>query len=329
MNGRQADGMGFGMPQREFERFHSSIDDGEAEVLSKRVFETHARLHERAGESGWIEDGPSALRVPEDTASLAREALVARGLSYAYPGSAGTVFDDIDFEAKTGSVLGILGNNGAGKSTLLNVLAGIVKPTCGTVDVAGRPLASLGRREIARHIAYVAQQQRIPHLSVYDQVLLGRRPHVGWALSDRDRAVVAETIDQLGLEPFSARFLDELSGGERQKVCIARALAQEPEVLLLDEPTSALDPKNQLEVLDIVRSITRQGALATVLVIHDINLALRFCDRFLLVRDGAVVAWGGRDVVTSETLSATYDVSFCIEEMAGVPVAVPVDDAVG
>ena len=196
------------------------------------------------------------------------------------------------------------------------------------VDVAGRPLASLNRREIARHIAYVAQQQRIPHLSVYDQVLLGRRPHVGWALSDRDRAVVAETIDRLGLEPFSARFLDELSGGERQKVYIARALAQEPEVLLLDEPTSALDPKNQLEVLDIVRSITRQGALATVLVIHDINLALRFCDRFLLVRDGAVVAWGGRDVVTSETLSATYDVSFRIEAVAGVPVAVPVDAAV-
>ena len=258
----------------------------------------------------------------------ASAALVARGLSYAYPASVGTVFDDIDFEVKTGSVLGILGNNGAGKSTLLNVLAGIVKPTCGTVDVAGRPLASLNRREIARHIAYVAQQQRIPHLSVYDQVLLGRRPHVGWALSDRDRAVVAETIDRLGLEPFSARFLDELSGGERQKVYIARTLAQEPEVLLLDEPTSALDPKNQLEVLDIVRSITRQGALATVLVIHDINLALRFCDRFLLVRDGAVVAWGGRDVVTSETLSATYDVSFRIEAVAGVPVAVPVDAAV-
>ena len=174
----------------------------------------------------------------------------------------------------------------------------------------------------------MAQQQRIPHLSVYDQVLLGRRPHVGWTLSDRDRAAVAETIDRLGLEPFSARFLDELSGGERQKVYIARALAQEPEVLLLDEPTSALDPKNQLEVLDIVRSITRQGALATVLVIHDINLALRFCDRFLLVRDGAVVAWGGRDVVTSETLSATYDVSFRIEAVAGVPVAVPVDAAV-
>ena len=258
-----------------------------------------------------------------DAASADVAVLSARGLSYAYPASDEAVFEYIGLEVRKGTVTAILGNNGAGKSTLLNLLAGIVKPTAGAVKVEGRALASLSRRETAQHIAYVAQQQRIPHLSVYDQVMLGRRPHLTWALSDYDRTVVAETIDRLGLEPFSTRFLDELSGGERQKVYIARALAQEPEVLLLDEPTSALDPKNQLEVLETVRSITRQGALASVLVIHDINLALRFCDRFLLVRDGVVVACGGREAVTDETLSATYDVPFCVRQVAGVPVAVP------
>ena len=181
----------------------------------------------------------------------------------------------------------------------------------------------VGRRAGARRIALVAQQQRIPHLSVYDQVLLGRKPHVSWSLSDRDRRVVSAMIERLGLERFAARYLDELSGGERQKVFIARALAQEPKVLLLDEPTSALDPKNQLEVLGIVRAVTASESIASVLVIHDINLALRFCDRFLLVRDGCVVAYGDREAVTDEALSATYDVGFKVDAVGDVPVAVP------
>lgn len=287
----------------------------------------HATAHSHAGERGPAQEHVSEQGEPplhaHDAVPFGAAVLAARDLSYAYPSTDRLVFAGIDLDVRAGAVLAILGNNGAGKSTLLNLLAGIARPTSGTVDVEGRPLSSLSRREVAQHIAYVAQQQRVPHLSVYDQVLLGRRPHVTWALSDYDRTVVAETIDRLGLEPFSARFLDELSGGERQKVYIARALAQEPEVLLLDEPTSALDPKNQLEVLETVRSITRQGSLASVLVIHDINLALRFCDRFLLVRDGVVVAQGGREAVTNDTLSATYDMPFLVEQVAGVPVAIP------
>lgn len=254
-----------------------------------------------------------------------RVVLCAQCVSYTYPRTDHAVFRGIDVEAETGQVLAILGNNGAGKSTLLNLLAGITKPESGSAEVEGRPLHSLSRRETAQHIAYVAQQQRIPHLSVYDQVLMGRRPHVSWTLSDYDRTVVAESIDRLGLEPFSTRYLDELSGGERQKVYIARALAQEPEVLLLDEPTSALDPKNQVEVLETIRSVTRRGSLATVLVIHDINLALRFCDRFLLVRDGEVVAQGDHGAVTGETLSETYDIGFRLAEVDGIPVAVPIE----
>lgn len=169
----------------------------------------------------------------------------------------------------------------------------------------------------------MAQQQTVPHLSVYDEVLLGRKPHISWSVTERDRQIVAESIAQLGLAGFARRYCDELSGGERQKVFIARALAQEPEVLILDEPTSALDPKNQLEVLRIVRDVTHRNNLATVLVLHDINLALRFCDRFMLVRDGAVVAQGGHETVTDETLSATYDAPFRIVDIDGVRIAVP------
>ncbi|MEA5020912.1 MAG: ABC transporter ATP-binding protein [Gordonibacter sp.] len=283
----------------------SAIDSSEADILLNKVFAAPAR----AFGSRKQPRGHVALR--------------ARGVAFTYPQTNTSVFESIDLEIETGRVLAILGNNGAGKSTLLNLLAGITHPAAGSVEVGGRSLLMLSRREIAQHVAYVAQQQRIPHLSVYDQVLMGRRPHVSWTLSDHDRSVVAETIDRLGLEAFSTRFLDELSGGERQKVYIARALAQEPEILLLDEPTSALDPKNQIEVLETVRSITRAGSLATVLVIHDINLALRFCDRFLLMRDGQVISQGGCEAVTNKTLSAAYDIPFCIDEVAGVPVAVP------
>lgn len=287
------------------EAVFSAIDNSEADILLKKVFA--APVHASGSKKQ----------------SHRRIAMRARDVAFTYPQTNMPVFEGINLEIETGRVLAILGNNGAGKSTLLNLLAGITQPAVGSVEVGGCSLFMLSRREIAQHVAYVAQQQRIPHLSVYDQVLMGRRPHVSWALSDYDRSVVAETIDRLGLEAFSTRFLDELSGGERQKVYIARALAQEPEILLLDEPTSALDPKNQIEVLETVRSITRAGSLATVLVIHDINLALRFCDRFLLVRDGRVVSYGGREAVTDKTLSAAFDLPFCIDEVAGVPVAVP------
>lgn len=249
--------------------------------------------------------------------------LVARELVYAYPHQKQSVFSGLSFHANPASMLAILGNNGAGKSTLLDLLAGITKPTAGSVLIDGEDASALSRKEIAQRIAYVAQQQTVPHLSVYDEVLLGRKPHISWSVRQIDREVVSRALIDLELEQFAERFCDELSGGERQKVFIARALAQEPHILILDEPTSALDPKNQLEVLEVVRRVTHETGLASVLVLHDVNLALRFCDRFMLVRDGEVVAVGDRSVVTSEVLTQTYGAPFKIVEVDGVPVAVP------
>lgn len=248
--------------------------------------------------------------------------LEADGLSYVYPRTSNAVFENISLHAKAGSMLAIMGNNGAGKSTLLNLLGNIEHPTKGTVQVGGIDLSMLNRRQNAQHIAYVSQQQHVPHLSVYDEVVLGRRPHITWSISDYDREVVARCIAQLELEPFADRYCDELSGGERQKVFIARALAQQTEVLLLDEPTSALDPKNQMEILQSIADATKRENLATILVIHDINLALRFCDRFLLIRNGKVVAEGGAEAVIDETLSQTYDLPMRLVEFEGIRMAV-------
>lgn len=252
--------------------------------------------------------------------------LHARGLAYAYPRAHATVFDDIALHARAGSLLAVLGNNGSGKSTLLNLLVGNTRPTRGEVEVCGSPLESLSRRQAARRLAFVSQQQCAPHLSVYDQVLLGRRPYLSWSVTEHDRTVVARCIERLGLEGFAQRFCDELSGGERQKVYIARALAQEPNVLLLDEPTSALDPRNQIEVMQAVRDIAVHENIATVVVMHDINLAMRFCDRFMLMRDGNIVAEGPRDAVTPETLERTFDISFHLAEVADEIIALPSRD---
>ena len=279
--------------------------------------------HEHSGDGLHVHEDEMILMEHEHGHTVShRKILEAENVTFAYPRAERPVFEDITLEAHAGTMTAILGNNGAGKSTLLNLLASIETPVKGTVSVNGKKLSSMNRREIAQHIAYVTQQQRIPHLSVYDEVLLGRKPHVSWSISDNDRAVVAASIERLELQPFVDRYCDELSGGERQKVYIARALAQETEVLLLDEPTSALDPKNQVEVLSVVREITTQASLATVMVIHDINLALRFCDRFLLMRNGEVVARGRTETITAEALSAAYDMQMRIIDIDGIKMVV-------
>ncbi|MBR2834331.1 MAG: ABC transporter ATP-binding protein [Coriobacteriales bacterium] len=249
--------------------------------------------------------------------------LCVKDVAYTYPHARNAVFEHISLDAPAGKMLAILGNNGAGKSTFLDLLAGITKPSEGTITVDGASISRLSRREAAQRIAYVAQQQTIPHLSVYDEVLLGRKPHITWAVTEKDREIVAQAIAGMELEAFTLRYCDELSGGERQKVFIARALAQQPKILILDEPTSALDPKNQVEVLKAIRDATHERNLTTILVLHDINLALRFCDLFLLIRDGNVVTRGGHEAITEETLATTYGTEFELVTIGGVPVAVP------
>ncbi len=178
----------------------------------------------------------------------------------------------------------------------------------------------------ARICAYVPQSPPKGTLTVFDAVLLGRRPYITWDATPHDKAVVMQSMELLHLEGYALRRVDELSGGEQQKVAIARALAQEPRVLLLDEPTSSLDPLAQHETMQTVRAIAREKSICAVVILHDLNLAIRYCGRFLFLRDAKVYAYGGREVMTSENIEEVYRMHVHIEEYMGIPVVIPFPD---
>ncbi len=235
------------------------------------------------------------------------------------------VLGGIDIRLKEGELCAVLGNNGSGKSTLLKCIAGILRPQKGAVLLGGHDIARLDSREIARRMAYVPQRETVNlRLTVFDTVLMGRRPHIGWGVQDRDLEIVEKIITTLEMEEFALRYVDELSGGEYQKVSIARALAQEPKVLLLDEPTSNLDLRNQIEVMEMVRTAVRERCVSTIVAIHDINLALRFFNTFLLLRGGAVLARGGAEIINTENIEKTYGVRVKTEGTNGTKMIIPV-----
>ncbi len=243
------------------------------------------------------------------------------GLNFSYP-CGRQILRNVSFQADSGAFLAVLGNNGAGKSTLLKCLDRILRPQTGSVRLDGTELLTLPPAELARQAAFVAQGAAGARLTVYDTLLLGRKPYLRWGVGREDRDMVERTLSRMGLEPLAMRYLHQLSGGEQQKVLLGRALVQQPKLLLLDEPTSNLDLRNQYEVLDLVRRVCRERRITAVLVIHDLNLALRFCDRFLLLRGGAVYAAGDASVVTPEALRAVYGVEAEVTRAAGEPVVV-------
>jgi iron complex transport system ATP-binding protein len=248
--------------------------------------------------------------------------LKTEGISFTYGGR--PVLEGIDFRVASGELCSILGNNGAGKSTLLKCLVGILRPQGGVILLNGDETDGLHRREMARRQAYVAQRGGgEERLTVFDVVLMGRRPHITWGVSERDLQVVQGIMDDLELQDLALRYVDELSGGEYQKVMIARALAQEPGVLLLDEPTSNLDLRNQFEVMKTVKRMVEERGIAAVMAIHDINLALRFSDRFMLLARGTVLACGGPEIITAENVERTYGIKVRLEQVGDRDMIVP------
>ena len=233
------------------------------------------------------------------------------------------ILHDVSFAARSGECLAILGNNGAGKSTLLKCFSHILRPQSGSVRVDGAELLAMSHGEMARNVAFVAQNPPASHLTVYDMLLLGRKPYMKWGATAEDYRLVDEMLSALGLEDMAVRPMDRLSGGEQQKIMLARALVQQPKVLLLDEPTSNLDLHNQYEVLSLVQKLCRERNIAAVMVIHDLNLALRYCDRFLLLHNGGVHAFGDASVVNAENIKAVYTVSAAVRQIDGIPVVVP------
>lgn len=236
-----------------------------------------------------------------------------KNISFSYGKSA--VLTDVSFTAQAGECVGILGNNGAGKSTLITCLNRIRTPSGGEVRIDGRSVRDMGRREMAQSIAYVPQKSTLSQSTVFDAVLLGRKPYIKWAVGQEDLDLCADMIRRVGLERLQLRSLEELSGGELQKVMLARALVQQPRVLLLDEPTSNLDPKNQYEMLALVRQLAREQEITVLVVIHDLNLALRYCDRFYFLKDGRGYRYGGVESVDQETIESVYGVSARVVEI--------------
>ena len=237
-------------------------------------------------------------------------------LSFHYKGGP-DVLRDVSFDIESGQVLAILGNNGVGKSTLLKCFNHILKPDSGEVLLDGENLLTISSRGVAKRMAFVSQSVPNTQMTVHDVVMLGRRPYMKWGFTEADHAIVHDAMDRLGVDAMRGRFLNQLSGGEKQKVMLARALAQQPKVLLLDEPTSALDIQNQSHVLRLVRDICHKDQITAILVIHDLNLALRFCDRFLLLKDGQVYRYGDRSILDSDALRDVYGVDAKVVEIEG------------
>ena len=193
----------------------------------------------------------------------------------------------------------------------------ILKAESGAFLLDGENILKMSNHEVAQRIAFVSQNVANTQMTVHDVVMLGRRPYMKWGFTEEDHKIVHDAMHRLNLEPLRGRFLNQLSGGERQKVMLARALAQQPKLLLLDEPTSSLDIHNQYQVLKIVRDICHNDGLTAIVVIHDLNLALRFCDRFLLLRRGEVYAQGDYSVLSPETLKNVYQVDGKILDVEG------------
>ena len=243
-----------------------------------------------------------------------------KNLSFAY--GKREILRDVSFKAESGEIVGILGNNGAGKSTLVTCLNHILKPKSGKIILNGKDAETLSKRELAQYISYVAQKNEQTQTTVFDSVLLGRKPYIKWSIGQEDIAVCDEIIERVGLSEMKLRALDELSGGELQKVMLARALVQQPKVMLLDEPTSNLDPKNQYEMMKLVRQVADEKNITVLVVIHDLSLAMRFCDKFLLMKDGKVFIYGDKSVLTDENIFPVYGMHAYIEKLHGVDVVI-------
>jgi iron complex transport system ATP-binding protein len=247
--------------------------------------------------------------------------LRVNNLSFQY--ATNSVLKDVNFTVDKGECVAILGTNGVGKSTLLKCLNRILRPQQGSVELEGEDINSMGRNELARKVGYVAQKNEFSHTTVFDAVLLGRKPYIKWDISKEDVQLTKGVMEKMSLSSFAMRKVNQLSGGEMQKVAIARALTQQPSILLFDEPTSNLDLKNQLEVITLIRSVVAENGLSALVTMHDLNLAIRFADKYIFMREGEIFTWGGKEILTEENIRSVYEVDVDVQYHKGSPVVIP------
>lgn len=236
--------------------------------------------------------------------------LETRKLSYTYAKS--PVLEDIDLEVREGEILGILGPNGCGKTTLLKNLNKNLSPKGGCILLDGEDLEDISKKDIARKVAVVPQTNEVRFsFTVRDIVSMGRMPFQGLmeGMSQSDEDIVDSAIARVGLSDYADRHINVMSGGERQRVIIARALAQTPQILLMDEPTLHLDINMQFDVLDLVRDLSRKDGLTVVIVSHDLGMVARYCDRVLLIKNHKILAIGTpTEVLSPENMADVFGV---------------------
>jgi len=220
------------------------------------------------------------------------------------------VLHQIEFSAYPGEVLAVIGPNGSGKSTLIKTIVGINQQKTGKIVLGDQDLLSLARIDMAKLVGYVPQTFReLSSLTVFETVIIGRKPHVGWSLTKKDLDIVDEAMRKLSIMDLAKKRLDNLSGGECQKVFIARAIAQQPKVFLFDEPTSALDIKHQIAVFRLIRDLAHVQGCTVLVVVHDLNFAQYYADKILLMKDGHRIAYGEPDeVLSSQEIFDVYGV---------------------
>ena len=236
------------------------------------------------------------------------------------------ILENVCMELAPSEILGIVGPNGAGKSTLLRCIDRILKPQRGSILLDGQEIKEMSRMEIARRMGYVPQtSQRVFPATVFDTVLMGRRPHLGWRSNEQDVEKVLEILKLLEIVEFALRDFNEISGGQQQKVLIARALAQEADVLLLDEPTSNLDIKHQLEAMDIIKKLVKEKGISAIMAIHDLNLGSRYSDEIVMLNGGSIFDAGNpSSVLTPENIKQVYGVEAVVRNESGRPYIVPI-----
>jgi iron complex transport system ATP-binding protein len=235
------------------------------------------------------------------------------------------VLQDISFRVERGEFVGLIGPNGSGKTTLMKMLYRLLSPQKGEILFELVPMKKMNRMDIAKRIAVVSQETHLLFpFTVLETVLMGRSPHLGPFMfeSEKDLEIAWRAMEWTKIQPFSERTIDELSGGERKRVFIARALSQEPEVILLDEPTANLDIHHQIDFLDLILTLNRERGLTIVIASHDMNIASEFCDRLILLQQGRIYRAGTPvEVITKENIESVYGCEVWVDQnpISGMP----------
>lgn len=240
--------------------------------------------------------------------------LEVKNLYFKYNKKDDYVINDVSFKLEKGKIGVLLGKNGVGKTTLLKLILGLLKPEKGEIYFDNNNLKNMKSSNLASIFSYVPQQIDFGKISVYEAIMVGRISKFNFFPSKNDKKLVESVIKEMNLESKTRKNVDELSGGEKQKVAIARALVQEPKVIIFDEPTGNLDLANEKLIINEAKKIANKG-VSVLISIHDLNLAFTFGETFYLLKEGKIIHQGGKEILNEENLKETYDINLSIKEI--------------